>query len=154
MAFKSKSNEIVYQEIEKREVSSHIGKTMLIEGEIISEENLDIEGKVKGNIKTKKKVYIGKDGYVEGDIISTTVEIIGRAKGKVTAEDKIIIGNTGNFSGTLNSNKIVIKDGAIFNGKSNMKKRVKLDSYFNKKNGKNEKVEDKEEEKVGDDGSN
>ena len=151
MAFKSKTNEIEDKEIKLETNYSHIGKSMVIEGEILSEENLNIEGKIKGNIKTNKKVFIGRDGYVEGDIISSIVEIIGRAKGKITAEEKIIIGNTGVFTGTLNSNKIVIKDGALFNGKSNMKKKVKLDNIFN--NEKDNKTKVKQEEKVKDDGS-
>ena len=151
MAFKSKISEIEDKEIKLETNYSHIGKSMVIEGEILSEENLNIEGKIKGNIKTNKKVFIGRDGYVEGDIISSIVEIIGRAKGKITAEEKIIIGNTGVFTGTLNSNKIVIKDGALFNGKSNMKKKIRLENILNNKN--NNKKNIKQEEEIDNDGS-
>jgi len=151
MAFKSKTNEVENQEIKLETNHSYIGKSMVIEGEIFSEENLNIEGKIKGNIKTNKKVFIGRDGYVEGDIISSIVEIIGRAKGKITAEEKIIIGNTGVFTGTLNSNKIVIKDGALFNGKSNMKKKIKLENILD--NSKVNKTNVNQEEKLENDGS-
>ena len=99
--------------------SSYLGKTLKIKGEISSDEYLTIEGEVTGNINITKTLVIGKDGYVDGEITAEVVKIDGKAKGSITASDKLEISSRGNFHGDIKSEKLVIAEGAVFQGNAN-----------------------------------
>ena len=99
---------------------SYLGKSVQIKGEISSDEVLVIEGKVTGNIKISKKLTIGKDGFVNGEINAEAVKIDGKAEGAVKASGKLEISMDGTFSGDLTADKLVIEDGAVFKGRVNL----------------------------------
>ncbi len=99
---------------------SYLGKSLQITGEITSDEQLTIEGKIKGNINISKTLTIGKNGYVDGKITAEVVKIDGKAEGDITATEKLEISSNGVFSGNLKSEKLVIAEGAVFQGKANM----------------------------------
>ncbi len=95
---------------------SYIGKTMKVEGELSSDENLTIEGKVKGTVKVTKTLTIGRYGEVFADIDAAVVRIIGKATGNIRASEKVIIQSEGSCSGNIWSEKLVVAEGAILSG--------------------------------------
>ena len=101
---------------------SYLGKTLKIKGEISSDEYLTVEGEVKGNINITKTLTIGKDGYVDGEITAEVVKIDGKARGNITASNKLEISSNGQFVGNLKSEKLVIEEGAVFQGNANQEK--------------------------------
>ncbi|MCA9056393.1 MAG: polymer-forming cytoskeletal protein, partial [Planctomycetaceae bacterium] len=52
------------------ESQNFISAGTIIEGNIISHEDLRLEGKVKGDIKTSARLWLGKDSVVEGNILA------------------------------------------------------------------------------------
>jgi cytoskeletal protein CcmA (bactofilin family) len=109
-----------YSSATEQASSSYLGKTLKVKGEITSDEMLTVEGEVKGNINITKTLTIGKDGYVDGEISAEVVKIDGKAKGNITATQKLEISSKGNFYGNIKSDKLVIAEGAVFQGKANM----------------------------------
>jgi cytoskeletal protein CcmA (bactofilin family) len=101
---------------------SFFGKTMRIEGEIISDEDLTIEGKVKGQLQVSKTLTIGKEGYVDGKISAKVVHISGEAEGQLTASEKLIISPEGKYTGNINSDIIKVAEGAQIKGTINIEK--------------------------------
>lgn len=99
--------------------ASYIGKTMKIEGELVSEEDLTIEGEVSGTIEVSKTLTIGAHGSVSADINANVVQIIGRAKGNIVASDKVSILSRGRYTGNIHSKKLVVSEGAILIGDIN-----------------------------------
>jgi cytoskeletal protein CcmA (bactofilin family) len=99
--------------------ASYIGKTMKIEGELVSEEDLTIEGDVSGTIEVSKTLTIGGNGSVSADINANVVKIIGRAKGNIVASDKVSILSQGRYTGNIQSQKLVVAEGAILIGDIN-----------------------------------
>jgi len=102
--------------------SSYLGKTLKIKGEISSDEYLTVEGQVTGNINITKTLVIGKNGYVDGEITAEVVKIDGKAKGSITASEKLEISSRGHFQGNIKSEKLVIEEGAVFQGNANQEK--------------------------------
>ena len=47
---------------------NRISKHTKIKGDIVSEADFRIDGKLDGNVKTTGKVVIGKDGYIHGKV--------------------------------------------------------------------------------------
>jgi cytoskeletal protein CcmA (bactofilin family) len=99
---------------------SYLGKGMVVDGKIVSDEYITIDGKVKGNITISKTLTVGKSGYVEGEIQAEEVRIEGKAEGNIKASNKLQVTSNGYFRGTVKSDKLVIEEGAIFKGKINI----------------------------------
>lgn len=95
---------------------SYIGKTMNINADITSDEDVTIEGRVNGNITVSKTLTIGKNGFVTADMTAAVVRIIGVAKGNIIASDKVEILSEGRYTGNIQSKKLVVAEGAILNG--------------------------------------
>jgi len=99
---------------------SLIGESMNITGTIQANEEVVIEGKVKGTINVSSLLTVGHQGYVNAEINANEVVIQGKAEGNITATDRVEIYSNGEFLGDVNSKKLVIKEGAIFKGNVNM----------------------------------
>lgn len=101
---------------------SFFGKTMRIEGEITSDEDITIEGKVKGQLQVSKTLTIGKEGYVDGKITANVVHISGEAEGHLSASEKLVISSEGKYTGNINSDTIKVAEGAQIKGTINIEK--------------------------------
>ncbi|MCU0289681.1 MAG: polymer-forming cytoskeletal protein [Acidobacteria bacterium] len=99
--------------------ASYVGKTMKIEGKLFSEENLIIEGQVKGTIEVNQTLTIGRNGDIIADIQANVVKISGKVRGNITASEKVAILAEGNFNGNIKSQKLVVAEGAILMGNVN-----------------------------------
>ena len=102
-----------------------IGPSLLITGEIASEEDLVIEGRFGGQIVVRNaSLTIGKLAQVEADIRGTHVHVLGKIQGNVAASERIELGTTADVLGNLTANQIVLVEGARFNGRIDMDKRT------------------------------
>ncbi len=99
---------------------SYIGRTLSINGDIKSNEEITIEGNVKGTINVDSSLIIGKEGSVNAEIKAKEVVIMGKVEGTITATNRVEIVSNGEFLGDVNSKKLIIKEGAIFKGNVNM----------------------------------
>lgn len=102
-------------------VSSMIGADVKIEGSIISEESLLIEGAVNGSVTAKQaEVTVGKSGALTADISAKIVRIEGSVKGDICGGENVIIASTGNVLGNIDSPRVSLEDGAKFKGSITM----------------------------------
>ena len=101
--------------------SSMIGVDVKIDGKIVSEQNLVIEGAVKGSITAKKaEVLVGKTGSLTSNISAKVVRIEGTVTGDICGSENVIIANTGNVLGNIDSPRVSLEDGAKFKGSIEM----------------------------------
>ena len=101
----------------KSENTTIIGEKISIEGDILAEENLTIEGVMKGNVKIEKHSFgVGSKGRVEGEIRANNVLISGLFHGKVNATGKAEITKNADFYGAIKADSIAIEEGAFFKG--------------------------------------
>ena len=101
--------------------SSMIGVDVKIDGKIVSEQNLVIEGAVKGSITAKKaEVLVGKTGSLTANISAKVVRIEGTVAGDICGSENVIIANTGNVLGNIDSPRVSLEDGAKFKGSITM----------------------------------
>ncbi len=97
-----------------------IGSSIVIDGEILGEEDLTIEGTVKGKIFLKENLFVEQSGVVEADIETQTVTISGQVTGNITATDKVEIRSDGRMVGDIKAPRVIIADGAVFKGNVDM----------------------------------
>jgi len=97
-----------------------IGSSIVIDGEISGDEDLVIQGTVKGRIALKESLFVEGSGVVEADIDTQNVEIAGRVTGNISASDKVELKTDCRVVGDIKSPRILIADGASFKGNVDM----------------------------------
>ncbi len=93
-----------------------IGSSIVIDGEITGDEDLVIQGTVKGKIQLKESLYVEESGSVEADIETQNVDISGQVTGNITATDKVELKAQCRMVGDIKAPRILIADGASFKG--------------------------------------
>ncbi|HDL18884.1 MAG TPA: polymer-forming cytoskeletal protein [Bacteroidetes bacterium] len=120
------------------DLNTLIGKGAIIEGNLTLQHSLRMDGKLIGNIKSTDSIIIGKDGEVEGEIEVKNAVVGGKIKGKIVASGKVTLETTSVFNGQLKANKLVIDEGSVFDGTSQMG-----DGNFDKTTVKKDSVKDR-----------
>ena len=97
-----------------------IGNSIIIDGEISGDEELVIQGTVKGKIALQENLHVENGGVVEADIQTQTITISGQVTGNVAAKEKVEIRADGKMVGDIKAPRITIADGATFKGNVDM----------------------------------
>jgi cytoskeletal protein CcmA (bactofilin family) len=97
-----------------------IGSSIVIDGEISGDEDLVIQGTVKGKIAVKESLFVEGSGIVEADIETQNVEIAGKVTGNILASDKVELKTDCRVVGDIKAPRILIADGASFKGNVDM----------------------------------
>jgi cytoskeletal protein CcmA (bactofilin family) len=98
-----------------------IGAGVKVVGQITSDEDLFIEGKLEGTVlAVNQKVRIGKSGCLKANITAGIVRIDGIVKGDVSGIEQVVISKTGNVLGNILSPRVTLEDGAKFKGSIEM----------------------------------
>ncbi|MGO8971680.1 MAG: bactofilin family protein [Myxococcaceae bacterium] len=97
-----------------------IGSSLIIDGEISGDEDLVIQGTVKGKISLRESLFVESSGVVEADIETQNVEIAGRVTGNIAATDKVELKSDCRVVGDIKAPRILIADGASFKGNVDM----------------------------------
>lgn len=100
--------------------TSLLSKKVNIVGEIQGNEDLHVEGRFKGSIKISGNIFVSQTGVVEADVEADTIVIQGKINGNVLARKQLEIQPRGQLIGDCTAQSIDIKEGAIFEGRSNM----------------------------------
>lgn len=99
---------------------SVVSRDIVVEGEIQGSENLAVDGRVKGLLKVDGDVLIGETGVVEADIEADNLVVKGRVAGDVTVRNTLEVHPGGELYGSIRARLIHIREGAVFEGRSQM----------------------------------
>ena len=97
-----------------------VGAGARLEGNVVSAGNLRIDGQVKGQINADGDVVLSPQSQVEADIRSQNVSVAGRFKGNILVKGKAHLARGGRIDGNITSKTLVVEEGGIFHGQSNM----------------------------------
>lgn len=96
---------------------AHIGRATTITGNIVADEDLEIQGIVEGSVRlANHQVTIGAEGHVKASVDAEIVMVYGRITGDVIASDLVEIEKGGIVGGDIRAPRIVMHDGAIVVG--------------------------------------
>jgi cytoskeletal protein CcmA (bactofilin family) len=97
--------------------SAVLGKSVILKGQIISREDLTIDGEVEGTVELKEhRLTIGPNGKVKANVKARELVVIGTIQGDVEITDKIDIRREAKLVGDIKTARVVIEDGAYFKG--------------------------------------
>jgi len=100
---------------------NRIEKNTKIKGDIVSEADFRIDGKLDGNVKTSGKVVIGIDGYIHGKVECVNADIEGNFNGELIVSDLLTLKSSAVIEGTVIVSKLAVDPGATFNASCTMK---------------------------------
>jgi len=94
-----------------------LGKSVTVKGQILSREDLTIDGEVEGTIEMQEhRLTIGHNGQVRASVKAREVIVLGTLHGNVETGDRIDIRKEAKLVGDIRTARIVIEDGAYFKG--------------------------------------
>ncbi len=90
-------------------------KGTVVEGSLRCDNDLRVDGTIKGKLNCKAKVIIGPTGAVEGEIRCQNAVIEGRFKGNLQVTELLNVRETAEVEGEITTNKLLVQSGAKFN---------------------------------------
>jgi cytoskeletal protein CcmA (bactofilin family) len=100
--------------------STVISHGITIEGELTSDDDVVIEGTLRGKLTSKDTVKVETGAVVEADIAATSLSVGGQITGNVTASDRVDLMPGGRLIGDVKAARLTIADGASFKGNVDM----------------------------------
>jgi cytoskeletal protein CcmA (bactofilin family) len=97
-----------------------IGTGTMIDGNIVSNGDIRIDGSLKGNLSTKGKVIVGDTGKINGEVNCKNFEVEGSVEGKVVVAELLSLRSRSKILGDITTSKLAIEPGAVFTGKCDM----------------------------------
>jgi len=98
-----------------------IGAKVRVNGDIVSSEDLFVEGEVNGTITLpENELVVGTSGRLKANISAKTVRIEGEVNGDVEGNERVVICASGNVEGNVSSPRVVLEDGGRFKGSIDM----------------------------------
>ncbi len=100
--------------------STVIGAGITIEGEITSDEEVVVQGTLRGKLVTRDAVTVEQGGTVEADIAGGPISVAGTITGNISSSDRVDLQNGAKVVGNVKATRITIADGAQFKGNVDM----------------------------------
>jgi len=108
---------------------AHIGKSVLIKGELSGSEDLYLDGEVEGSVDLKQhSLTVGPHGRVRANIRAREVIVHGKVEGNIQGDEKVELKKSAVLAGDISTQRITIEDGAYFKGAIDIQKDGKSQS--------------------------
>jgi len=108
---------------------AHIGKSVIIRGELSGSEDLYLDGEVEGSIELHEhNLTIGPHGRVRANVQARDIIVHGKVDGNVHGSERVELKRSAVLVGDISTQRIVIEDGAYFKGAIDIKKDGKTKS--------------------------
>lgn len=95
---------------------SVIAAGMRVEGELVTDGVVKIEGTVVGTVRAELQVLVAKGGLVEGDIHTREAVLGGEVRGAILAHERVEVQATSVVQGDIGTQRIVVHEGGEVNG--------------------------------------
>lgn len=105
--------------------TAHIGRSVLIKGELSGSEDLYLDGTVEGSIELPgNNLMVGPNGRVRAGIRARGVVIEGKVDGDIEASERVELRKTAVLTGSIVTQRVSIEDGAYFKGGVDVKRQA------------------------------
>jgi cytoskeletal protein CcmA (bactofilin family) len=99
-----------------QEFPTILGQDANFKGELSFEKGMRLMGRFEGKINTPGRLHIAKEAKMAADVDAGSIIVEGEVQGNLSASDRIELKQTARYEGDLRASKLVVDEGAIFNG--------------------------------------
>ncbi|MBH5328828.1 polymer-forming cytoskeletal protein, partial [Eikenella sp. S3360] len=96
-------------------IDTIIGAQCRIQGDILSQQSVKIEGQIQGNVQAGGTVIIGDKGSVNGDIRGSELVVFGKTEGLIEVK-KLHLKPNARVTGNIRTQSLQVEDGAVYTG--------------------------------------
>lgn len=102
---------------------AHIGKSVLVKGELSGSEDLYLDGEVEGNIELRDhSLIVGPHGRVRANVHARDVVVHGKVDGNIRGTERVELKKSAVLVGDISTQRIIVEDGAFFKGAVDIQK--------------------------------
>jgi cytoskeletal protein CcmA (bactofilin family) len=104
---------------------AHIGKTIVICGEVKGSEDLIVDGRVEGTVSlSESRLTIGPNANIAADLSAKDILILGKVQGNLIASGRVELRAGCQVEGDIRALRLAIEDNAVFRGKVDLTQAV------------------------------
>lgn len=103
-----------------------ISQGTVFHGDVHSDNDLRIDGTIRGNVTSTAKIVVGPSGFIEGNIDGKQADISGKVIGNITVAEAIQLRPKSEVQGDICAATLQAETGAIFNGHCQMGGRASI----------------------------
>ena len=112
----------------RAEIAAHIGKSVMVKGELSGSEDLYLDGEVQGTIELREhKLVVGPNGRIHANVSAREVVLHGKAEGNIICSERVELKRSCVVTGDIVAQRIVIEDGAFFKGAVDLQRENKVE---------------------------
>lgn len=101
----------------RADVAAHIGKSVIVKGELSGSEDLYLDGQVEGAIELQNHtLVVGPNGRVRASVSARELVVHGKVEGNVIGTERVELKSSCTLTGDIATPRIIIEDGAVFKG--------------------------------------
>lgn len=116
-------SENIARDIKDGKLSGFVGHGTSLTGDTTFQMMLRVDGHLTGTVSSEGgTLIVGNNGQLDANVAVGVAQINGTINGDVTATERIQLGRTARVVGNIATPKLVIEDGAIFEGGCTMLK--------------------------------
>ena len=104
---------------------THIGKSIVIKGEVSGSENVYLNGELEGSVELLDgSLTVGPDGRVRANLQARNIVVQGRVDGNLYGIERVELKKSAILVGDIYTPRITIEDGASLEGNVQIQKDV------------------------------
>ena len=97
-----------------------LGNGTKLIGDLIAQNDMRIDGELEGNFKCAGKLILGPKGKIKGQVECLNAVIEGSIDGSIKVKDLLQVKESARITGDINTDKLMVQSGAVFNVKCSM----------------------------------
>ncbi|MEM1218495.1 MAG: polymer-forming cytoskeletal protein [Bacteroidota bacterium] len=104
------------QSTSNNQLTCVVSKDTAIEGSFQADQDVRLDGSVKGDVKCSKRLVLGETGKIEGTVEDQHAVIMGTIEGEILVKETLTLKSTALINGNLSAKGIQVEEGARYNG--------------------------------------
>ncbi|MEK7516151.1 MAG: polymer-forming cytoskeletal protein [Patescibacteria group bacterium] len=94
-----------------------IAQGVRVEGDLVSQGPIAIQGEVIGNVKTDADLEVGETAKIEANVSARNARVAGEIKGNMEVHERLDLAASARILGDITAQTLTIESGASVNGK-------------------------------------
>jgi cytoskeletal protein CcmA (bactofilin family) len=123
-------SESMARDIKEGRLSGFVGHGTTLTGETHFQAMLRVDGHLQGSVSSDSgTLLVGTNGQVDANVAVASALVNGQVNGDIVATEKIQLGRTARVIGNIQTPRLILEDGALFEGSCSMiKAKEAIDS--------------------------
>ena len=114
-------SESMARDIKEGRLSGFVGHGTTLTGETHFQAMLRVDGHLQGSVSSDSgTLLVGTNGQVDANVAVATAVVNGQVNGDIVASEKIQLGRTARVIGNIQTPRLILEDGALFEGSCSM----------------------------------